>query len=445
MQKLKVHENGKNLILEDGTPFFYLGDTAWEMFQRLTKDEVEYYMSVRARQGFNVVQAIALSGSEPYECPNKYGRTALKAPYDSPEPDTEGPYSYWDHIEWCVSCAERYGIYFALLPMWSNRYNDPDTTIFKGYEVSRQYGRFLGERFRDHPNIIWMLGGDVDVKPYMHEIFDGLAAGIRAGEGENNHLFMFHPGGLSSSVGQLGGDKPYLDFHSVQSGHSLKSYEPERFFPACRAVGKPFLDTEAHYEDHAANWHPKFRRWDAADIRMGAYRSVFSGACGETYGNPLLIFFLYEPLIPEKYGDFIGDLTDGGWFEAMRHEGANTIGFLKKLCLSRNFLELRPAPEMVTNAEPNVLFGELPCARGEDYAFVYSPMGREIRVDTRSFPKEYVRAAWFDPRTGEESEICYMERGEALFVPETRGRGNDWVLVLDNFDSSWMEKHQLEQ
>ena len=67
MQKLKVHENGQFFMYEDGTPFFYLADTAWDIFQRLTRDEVEYYMSVRSKQGFTAVQSILLSGTETYQ------------------------------------------------------------------------------------------------------------------------------------------------------------------------------------------------------------------------------------------------------------------------------------------------------------------------------------------------------------------------------------------
>ena len=32
MKKLKVHHEKHYFMWEDGTPFFYLGDTAWELF-----------------------------------------------------------------------------------------------------------------------------------------------------------------------------------------------------------------------------------------------------------------------------------------------------------------------------------------------------------------------------------------------------------------------------
>jgi hypothetical protein len=64
MKKLMVHENKRYLMWDDGTPFFYLGDTAWEMLHGLTRAEIEYYLSVRAQQGYNVIQTVALAEFE---------------------------------------------------------------------------------------------------------------------------------------------------------------------------------------------------------------------------------------------------------------------------------------------------------------------------------------------------------------------------------------------
>jgi uncharacterized protein DUF4038 len=37
LPRLKVSDNKRFLVQEDGKPFFYLGDTAWELFHRLTR------------------------------------------------------------------------------------------------------------------------------------------------------------------------------------------------------------------------------------------------------------------------------------------------------------------------------------------------------------------------------------------------------------------------
>lgn len=54
-QRLKVSKNNRYLVKEDGSPFFYLGDTAWELFHRLNREEADLYLRNRAAKGFNVI------------------------------------------------------------------------------------------------------------------------------------------------------------------------------------------------------------------------------------------------------------------------------------------------------------------------------------------------------------------------------------------------------
>ena len=53
--RLKVSDNHRFLVTEDGAPFFYLGDTGWELFHRLNREEADRYLENRAKKGFNVI------------------------------------------------------------------------------------------------------------------------------------------------------------------------------------------------------------------------------------------------------------------------------------------------------------------------------------------------------------------------------------------------------
>jgi hypothetical protein len=170
MLRLKVGEGGRHLALEDGRPFFWLGDTAWELFHRLTIEEAEYYLRTRAEQGFTVIQAVALAEFEGLTTPNAYGRLPLGTGADGlpdpARPDLDGPYSYWDHVDAVIRMAESCGLYVALLPTWGDKFNK---AWGKGPEIftpenARRYGRWLGERYRDAPNLVWVLGGDRALK-----------------------------------------------------------------------------------------------------------------------------------------------------------------------------------------------------------------------------------------------------------------------------------------
>src|SRR3954470_2799788 len=60
--KLTVSSSGRGFVDQDGKPFFYLGDTAWLLFQRLDREEVDDYLKDRAGKGFTVIQAYVLRG-----------------------------------------------------------------------------------------------------------------------------------------------------------------------------------------------------------------------------------------------------------------------------------------------------------------------------------------------------------------------------------------------
>ena len=108
--RLKVSENRRFLVYEDGRPFFYLGDTAWELFHRLNREEADRYLQDRARKGFTVIQAVALAELDGLGDPNPYGHRPLRDD-DPTRPDVqEGPANdYWDHVDFVVEKANALG------------------------------------------------------------------------------------------------------------------------------------------------------------------------------------------------------------------------------------------------------------------------------------------------------------------------------------------------
>ena len=91
MELLQVSENKRFLMQGDGRPFFWLADTAWELFHRLNREEAKSYLKTRARQGFNVIQAVALAEKDGLRVGNAYGRVPLRlnsaGEYDPTKPD----------------------------------------------------------------------------------------------------------------------------------------------------------------------------------------------------------------------------------------------------------------------------------------------------------------------------------------------------------------------
>ncbi len=75
---LKISENKRFLVKTDGTPFFYLGNTAWELFHRLNREEADKYLKNRADKGFSVIQAVVLAELAGLKEPNPYGHLPLR-------------------------------------------------------------------------------------------------------------------------------------------------------------------------------------------------------------------------------------------------------------------------------------------------------------------------------------------------------------------------------
>ena len=54
-QRITLSSNRRYLVDEAGKPFFYLADTAWELFHKLNREEAELYLKDRAEKGFTAL------------------------------------------------------------------------------------------------------------------------------------------------------------------------------------------------------------------------------------------------------------------------------------------------------------------------------------------------------------------------------------------------------
>lgn len=430
MPWLKVSDNKRYLLREDGTPFFWLGDTAWELFHKLNREEADLYLNNRADRGFTVVQAVALAELEGVTTPNAYGRLPLRLAdgrIDPSRPDADvepGGYSYWDHVDYIVKKAESLGIYIALLPTWGDKYHvawgiGPE--IFDANNA-RAYGRWLGDRYREQANIVWVLGGDRPLIQSRHfDIVRAMAEGLAEGDG-GRHLRTFHPpGGYSSSYHVH--DEPWLDFNMIQSGHAKTVRDNYKLVSSDYALMplKPTLDGEPCYEDHPRDFNAANGYFDEADVRHAAYYGMLSGALGHTYGHHSIWSMTTEP----------GSYTIMTWQDALLRPGAAQMKHVRALAESRPMLERVPDHSVLAVNEEGSNYAV--AARGENHAFVYTPNGLPLKIVMGKIRGEETHASWFDPRTGEFLAIgTYPNRGEAMFKPPLAGRGNDWVLVLDS-------------
>ncbi len=430
--RLQVSKDGHDLQFADGTPFFWLGDTGWELFHRLRLDEIKQYLDNRSAKGFTVIQAVALAEFDGLRRPNQYGEVPLKN-LDPAQPND----NYFSVIDSTIHMARQRNLFIGLLPTWGDKVTKlwGEGPVVFNSSNAYVYGKWIGNRYKDEPNIIWILGGDrpaVNDSNDWRPVWRAMAKGITEAT-YHQCLITYHPSGGENSTSQWIQNEPWLDVNMFQSGHG-GGHDVACWDLVKRDRGylpvKPTLDGEPNYEDHPVNpwpkWNPDNGYYRDYDVRKQTYRSVFAGACGVTYGHHAVWQFMSAREETVNY-------PDRGWINAMDRPGAYQVGYLRKLIESRPMLTRIPDSTLIIGGTGKK--GEhIEAFRAGDnsYAMIYLPIGKKITINTSGLPQKLV-AWWFNPKDGTAKRFAEAENKKRMeFTPPVTGIGNDWVLVLDD-------------
>jgi len=379
------------------------GDAAWSLIVGLNQTEVEEYLKNRRDKGFNTVMVELIEHKFCKKPPlNVAGDAPFKTPGDFSTPNEK----YFAHADWVIRKAAENGIQVLLYPIYLG-YKGTDEgwveeALANGPEKCLDYGRYLGKRYKDFDNIIWLMGGDRHPGPALEDV-DMVALGIK--EYDQRHAFSAHCDPEHSAVDDFSGGR-WLDFNTTYTyelvhAKLLQDYK--------RTPAMPFILIESSYEgEHNAS---------DVQIRRQAYWAVLCGGFGHVLGNrPIWLF-------------------DPGWQKAMDLPGSVSMQFWGELFHSRSWYDLIPDQkhEVVTSG-----LGEfrgldyLAAARTSDGSTViaYMPTSRTIHVDMSKVSGNQVKAWWFDPRNGRAAAAgMFPSSGTHEFTPPGEG---DWVLVLDD-------------
>jgi hypothetical protein len=442
LPRLKVSSNHRFLIDENGKPFFYLADTAWELFHRLTREEAVDYLGTRAQQGFTVVQAVAIAEFNGLTDPNAYGDLPLvgkdpEKPAVLPEANAGNPthHDYWSHVEYIIDQANRHGLYVGLLPAWGSwvAKGPKDQPIFTQSSAQR-YGEFLGKRF-GKKGIIWILGGDrnaTGVEDIWRAMAKGIAIGVSGKEDYDAVLIGFHPPGGATSSTWFHNDA-WLAMNMQQDGHGnpgkAQSWKRIAHDYALNPP-KPVIDAEPLYEDNPIAFNSKENGYSFdAHVRQYLYWDLFSGACGHTYGNHA-VWQMYRPGREPINGPLMY------WYEAIHRPGAGEMRHARDLIESRPILSRVPDQTLVMDELDGS--DHIAAARGDGYALIYSAQGRAFALNLGKISGDRVRCWWFNPRSGDSTSAGEFEnKGNHRFVPPSEGFGSDWVLIVDDASKAY--------
>jgi hypothetical protein len=197
------------------------------------------------------------------------------APFLKPGDFTQPNPAYFDYAHRAVAAANQRGITVWLCPAYLG-WGGGDEGFFKeikaaGPAVLRGYGRFVGERFKDLPNLVWMVGGDYALPEAERWAGAELALGLR--DGGATQLITAH-GGQTTAV-ETFGDQPWLAVDTVYR------YQSDLWRPLQANYGRrpvrPFVLIESTYEgEHDAKPEQIWRQ---------AWWAMLNGACGQFFGN----------------------------------------------------------------------------------------------------------------------------------------------------------------
>ncbi|MCH5326090.1 MAG: glycoside hydrolase family 140 protein [Duncaniella sp.] len=398
---LRVSDNGMYLCHTDGAPFFWLGDTGWLLPERLDRDEAAFYLHRLSEADYNVVQVQTINAVPAI---NAYGQLSHLNGWDFTAIDRPGEYGYWDHMDYIISTAEQNGIYVGMVCIWGGLVKAGLMDV----EQARAYGRFLAERYRQRPNIVWIIGGDIEGS-VKTEVWDTLAETIR--ELDPEHLMTYHPRGRTTSAKWFN-SRQWLDFNMFQSGHRRygqrmgnKQYpipddteeDSWMYVDSARVRGplKPVLDGEPSYEDIPQGLHSDAEpHWSARDVRRYAWWSVFAGSCGHTYGHNAIMQFVR----PGIKGAYFADGTVTPWWKALDAPGFNQMKHLKRLMLTLPYMDRIADQSIILNNGNR--YDRLIATRGNDYALVYNHTGRHMQLDLSSITGKEKNIWWMDAATG---------------------------------------------
>jgi uncharacterized protein DUF4038 len=318
---LKVSADGRHLADRSGRPFLVVGDTAWSLVAQLGEHDAIRYLDDRSRRGFTAIIVNLIEHKFATNAPaNRRAVHPFRLPGDFAHPVV----AYFDAAHRVIEEAGRRGIAVWLCPAYLG-WKGGDEGFFKeiaqaGPDALRQYGRFVGARFKDLHNVVWMLGGDYALSPAERWVGDELAVGLV--EGGAMQIMTAH-GGQTTGVTTFG-DRPWLAVETVYS------YKPD-LGPELRAAYRaqpirPFVLIESTYEgEHDAA---------PARIRRQAWTAMLSGAAGQFFGNNPIWHFDGPTLFP----------FSGNWRQALDSRGSHDMARLAAFFRARAWHDLARRP-----------------------------------------------------------------------------------------------------
>ncbi len=391
---VKVSENRRYFVDQNGHPVFWLGTTQWQLFREYRVEEARTILEKSSSHGFAFVQ-VMLMGVGDGTAPNVYGQK----PWINDDPLTPNE-AYFKNVDAVVRIARDNNLAISMT-LYHQRYRQHITMT-----NARRWAKWLGERYKDSPNIVWSMTPEArqEFVPVLRE----LAAGLHAGDG-GRHLVTFKPDPAPYSSSFIHAE-PWLDFDSMQTWNGVRLIYPMVTKDYNLKPVKPVLMAEGAYEAGSEYGFEVTPLW----IRRQAYYSYLAGG-HHTYGH----------------NDSWRVLPT--WKKALDAPGAVQMGILKKLFMARNEWWLL-VPDQSLFASGGRTEGDVLhlAARHQDgkWAMLYLADNASFSVNLSKISAAKVNLSWINPETGVATPMGHESNLVVKAVTTPKG-WQDAILILE--------------
>ena len=399
----------ENIIDKNNQPFFIVGDAAWSLIAQLNNADTVTYLADRASRGFNTIITNLLEHQFASRAPANINGDLPFAGTAFQSPENE---AYFAHADYVIQQAENYGLTVLLFPAYAGYLCGSQgwCAEMRAATDAQMYswGQYVGNRYKNHNNIIWVIGADVDPTAYanLQSRLNQVALGIKASD-PNHSLMTSHNAPGKSAMDSWTGYS-WLTLNSAyQSDVGMASACASNY---SRSGALPLFAIEDYYENENS--------MTALDLRNEAYWAVLNGCTlGRVFGN--------NPI-----WDF-----STGWQNSLGSTGSVQAALLGKLMLSREFWLMAPdLDHTVMTAGYGSAITLAVTSRSIDGQTIvsYIPTQRQVTVNMSKITDSgnQARSWWFNPRNGSATLIgTYANSGSRNFTPPDT---NDWVLVIDS-------------
>jgi hypothetical protein len=425
---LRVAGDRRHFEHEDGTPFFWLGDTWWMGLCRRLRwpEDVRTLAADRVKKGFTVIQIVA--GLYP-DMPPFDPRGANEAGYPWEENYARINPHYFDMADLRIEYLVDHGLVPCIVGCWG--YFLP----IMGVPKMKKHWRNLVARWGAYP-VIWCLAGEGTMPYYLSKTKTEDAAAQKRGWTEialyvrsidpDRHPITIHP---SRTARESVEDPSVLDFDMLQTGHSDRASIPPTIDSVTGELSQtprmPVLVGEVCYEGIL-----EASRQEIA--RFMFWTCMLSGAAGHTYGANGIwqVNTEAQPFGPSPHGRSYGDTP---WDIAYQLPGSKQVGLGKELLMRYAWWRFEPHPEWV---EPHWSKGKyvLPYAAGipgEVRVVFIPPAWDPPKLKSLESGISYA-VFYFNPANGRKYELGKAEpdAGGTWQAP-LQPTFADWVLVLE--------------